>query len=334
MNLTSYEAWLVALATLLLGLVILVKGGNKIIDGSVFVARYYGLSPLVIGFTILAFGTSLPEMIVSIFANLQGSPGIALGNVIGSNTANILFVLAATSLCAQVNARVGKPMARDFAMMIFATLLLAWFMSYGGITRIVGGGMLAILMVYVFYQYKLSIAEQKAKAVIEAEEELEVQEFGSAKAAMGVLFLGFIAIAVGAELLVQGAKLSAELMGIPDAIIALSVVALGTSLPELSTSIIAARKGQGEMVIGNIVGSNVFNILSIIGVAALIKPIPTGSFPAQMVTFDIWVAFAAALALILALVAFAKIGRVTAGLFILCYLVYNIYIYGLNMGVI
>lgn len=192
--------------------------------------------------------------------------------------------------------------------------------------------MVGVLAFYVFYQYRASKKAEERGELVADEDDDEEPSFSSPKAAFIVLAFGFVLIGFGAELLVKGATMTAGLMGIPEAIIALSVIALGTSLPELSTSIIAARKGHNEMVVGNIVGSNVFNILAIIGIASLIKPIVTADIPVQMATFDIWVALAAAVALIGAIVFFSGIGRVTAGFFLATYFAYNAYIYFASLG--
>lgn len=332
MEVTYYEAWLLSLAALFLGLFALVKGGDKIIDASVYVAKQYGVSPLVIGFTILAFGTSFPELVVSIIANLHGSAGIALGNVVGSNIANILCVMAITALVVEVRVKMGPSMARDAALMVAVTLLLFVLMYYTGVTRVAGASMVGILAFYVFYQYRASKKAEARGELAEEEDDGEEPSFASPKAAFLVLALGFVFIGFGAELLVKGATMTAGLMGIPEAIIALSVIALGTSLPELSTSIIAARKGHGEMVVGNIIGSNVFNVLAIIGIASLVKPMVTSDFPVQLATFDVWVALAAAVALIGTIVFFSGVGRVTAGFFLATYFAYNAYIYFASLG--
>ncbi len=326
-DLTFYDTTILSLGALFLGIIMLIKGGNWAVDAAVYVANRYEISPMVIGFTIIAFGTSLPELVVSVTANLQGSPGIALGNVLGSNIANILLVLGCSSLFITLSTKVNKDLVRDLFLMIASTVLLAFFLQYGEISRLAGLLMLLTLGIYIFIQYK------STKPADFDAEELEDISFKNGYFAAMTLLIGLICIAVGSEFLVKGAKVSAGLMGIPESIIALSIVAFGTSLPELSTSIIAARKNQAGMVIGNIIGSNVFNILMIMGAAAAVKPIIQGSFSDQLVNFDIWVTLIVAIICSAVLLVRGKISRMTGSLFFLSYIAYNIYIYVINIEV-
>ena len=313
---------ILALGAMGFGIMLLVKGGDWTIDSAVYVATRHGISKMVVGFTIVAFGTSLPELVVSIIANLQGTPGIAIGNVMGSNIANILMVLGLTSLMVPLLIH-KKVIMRDMIKMLVATAILIAVMMYGDITRMIGFGMLALLLAYVYYQYRHANPA-------EVEKELDEEEHADfAKPFQAYLFLlfGLFAITLGAEFLVRGAKLSAEVIGVPDAVIALSLIALGTSLPELSTCISAGRKGHSDLIIGNILGSNVFNIMMIIGASAAVKPILSGTYAAQLVNFDIWVVTAVSVLLALILMTTGKIGRLTGGAFCIAYLAYNIYIY-------
>ncbi len=325
-ELSFYDTTILSLGALFLGIVMLIKGGNWAVDGAVYIANRFGISPMVIGFTIIAFGTSLPELVVSVAANLQGSPGIALGNVLGSNIANILLVLGCSSLFITLSTKVNKDLVRDMTLMVLSTILLAAFLQYGEISRIAGLLMLFTLGAYIYIQYKTSKPSEFDC------DELEEVFFKNGYFASITLLIGLICIAVGSEFLVKGAKVSAGLMGIPESIIALSIVAFGTSLPELSTSIIAARKNQAGMVIGNIIGSNVFNILMIMGAAAAVKPIIQGSFADQLVNFDIWITLIVAVVCAAVLLLRGRISRVTGFLFFLSYLAYNIYIYTINIG--
>lgn len=325
MELTFYDTTILSLGALFLGIIMLIKGGNWAVDAAVYVANRYGISPMVIGFTIIAFGTSLPELVVSVAANFQGSPGIALGNVLGSNIANILLVLGCSSLFMTLSAKVNKELMRDLGLMLFSTLALAALLYNGEISRIAGFVMLVVLGGYVFIQYMTT------KNTDFELEELEDVVFKNGYFAAGTLIIGLICIAVGSEFLVKGAKVSAGLMEIPESVIALSIVAFGTSLPELSTSIIAARKNQAGMVIGNIIGSNVFNILMILGAAAASKPILQGSFSPQLGNFDVWITLGVTLIFAIILFLTGKVSRVTGSFFFLSYICYNIYIYMANI---
>ena len=325
MELTFYDTTILSLGALFLGIIMLIKGGNWAVDAAVYVANRYGISPMVIGFTIIAFGTSLPELVVSVAANFQGSPGIALGNVLGSNIANILLVLGCSSLFMTLSAKVNKELMRDLGLMLVASFALTALLYSGEISRLAGLAMLAVLGTYVFIQYKTT------KNTDFDLEELEDVVFKNGYFASGTLIIGLICIAVGSEFLVKGAKVSAGLMEIPESVIALSIVAFGTSLPELSTSIIAARKNQAGMVIGNIIGSNVFNILMILGAAAASKPILQGSFSPQLGNFDVWITLAVTVVFAIILFLTGKISRITGSFFFLSYICYNIYIYMVNI---
>lgn len=325
-SLSYYDTTVLALGALFLGISMLIRGGNWAVDAAVFIAYQHKISPMVVGFTIIAFGTSLPELIVSVFANIQGSPGIALGNVIGSNIANILLVLGFAAIFVPLKAKADKGLTRDVLFMLFATLSLTILLNYGAISRIAGLTMIAILGAYIFVQYKTTNSEEFE------DEDFDEASFKNNFFAYATLLIGLACIAVGAEFLVRGARVSAGLVGVPESVIALSIVAFGTSLPELSTSIIAARKNQSDMVIGNIIGSNVFNIFMILGAASLIKPITQGSFSDQLANFDIWVTLAVALLFSAVVFLMGKINRITGSLFFLTYIAYNIYIYANNMG--
>lgn len=316
---------MLALGAMVAGIIMLIFGGNWTIDGAVYVARRFGISPLIVGFTIVAFGTSLPELLVSMIANFQGSAGIALGNVIGSNIANVLLVIGAAAIFSTLQSK-SRGIARDLVMMLVVTAVLAGLMLYGEISRLAGIAMVLVLVSYVFWQYRTAAA---GDAPMETEED---PQFSGMLVACGFLLMGLVGIAVGAEFLVRGAKVSASILGVPEAVIALSVIALGTSLPELSTSVIAGRKGHSEIVLGNIIGSNVFNILMIIGLTALAKPIGAGSFEPQLVDFDIWVAGAASVVFSVLLLGLGKIPRAAGFVFVSLYVLYNIYIYGIYIA--
>ncbi len=322
---TTTEGLVLAVGAMIAGIILLMKGGDWTIESAVFVARRWGVSPLVVGFTIIAFGTSLPELIVSVLANMQDSPGIAIGNVLGSNIANILLVIGSAAIFTTLAAG-SKGMTRDLVMMIVSTVLLLFLLLQGEVGRLAGAGMLLALIMYVLWQYRAA-----GKGDVPAPD-TEDPAFKSQLAAYGFLLAGLICIALGAEFLVRGAKVGADVIGVPEAVIALSIIAFGTSLPELSTSIIASRKGHSDIVLGNIIGSNVFNILMIIGVTALTKPIAQGSFAPQLAQFDIWLVLAVSLIFSLLLVFYKKINRPIGLVFFATYIVYNVYIYAIYMG--
>lgn len=305
------------------GIFLLIKGGDWTIDSSVFIARKFGLSPMIVGFTILAFGTSLPELLISILAVLRGSEGIAMGNVIGSNIANILLVIGASAMIAPLVVKISKGLIKDLIMMVLASLLMLALMFHGEISRVAGMAMVALLLAYVFMQYRMA---QKGEIAVEEE---ELQDFKQPMQPYFFLLLGLIGVAGGAELLVRGASQSATIIGIPEDVIALSIIAFGTSLPELSTSIIGARRGHSEMALGNIIGSNVFNILMILGVTAIVKPIVESSYAPQLLQFDIWVMLAVSLGFAALLLTYKRVNKTLGIAFVGGYIVYNIYIYAI-----
>jgi len=316
---------ILAIGALGFGMYLLYKGGDWTIDSAVFIARRFGVSPLVIGFTIVAFGTSLPELLVSINANLTGSPGIAIGNVIGSNIANILFVIGVTAFFATLSAS-RKDIMRDVVVMMLATVWMMYLMASGTITQMAGIGMIAILLVYVVWQYWMA-----SKGKIDVEEP-DIPEYSNIFMAIIFLVLGLASIALGAEFLVRGAKTAASIIGVPEDVIGLSVIAIGTSLPELSTCVIAAMKKHTDIIIGNILGSNVFNILMIIGATALVKPIEKSAIAAQVVQLDMWVMFGVSALFSLLLLTYGRINKFTGILFIAGYIFYIGLIYALYLS--
>lgn len=286
-ELTTYELFVLSAGAMAFGLYLLIKGGDWTVDAAVFVAERTGLSPLFIGATIVSFGTSVPELFTSVNANLSGFPGISLGNVLGSNVANILLVLGATAMIFNVTAK-AKDLWKDLAMMLLATGILAYGMLADSFTQLFGMGMFAILAAFVAYQYFTD-------SIVLEEEEEDDEGPGITSMGSAVLFLlaGLAALAVGSELLVEGAVQTGTAIGVPEAVIGLTVVAFGTSLPELSTCIAAARKQSVGLILGNIIGSNTFNIMSIVALTALVSPL---SVDPVLLGFDLWVTIGVAVA--------------------------------------
>lgn len=267
MELPTYDLFVLAAGAILFGLFLLIKGGDWTIDAAVFVAERTGLSPLFIGATIISFGTSVPELFTSVNANMAGYPGISLGNVLGSNIANILLVLGATAIIFQIEGK-AKDLMKDLVMMLIATAILVYGMMVGVFSLVLGLIMFAILVAFVGYQY--------ATNTLPLEEDDDDDDEGGIETmgmALLVLLGGLVSLAVGSEMLVKGAVVSGTIIGVPEAIIGLTVVAFGTSLPELSTCLAAARKRSLGLILGNIIGSNTFNILSIIAITAILKPL-------------------------------------------------------------
>lgn len=322
MDLSNPEVFILALGAMGLGIVMLIRGGDWTIDSAVYIARKIGVSPLIVGFTIVAFGTSLPELVISINANLKDSPGIALGNVLGSNIANILLVCGAAAMISTLSVQTSE-ILNDTLAMIGATIAMAGIFLMGIITQSVGMAMFGALILYVVFQYYMALKGEKHV------DDVEEPEFKQDWMAYLFLLLGLVFIAIGAEFLVRGAQVSATFLGVPEAVIALSLIALGTSLPELSTCIAAALKKQSDIIIGNIIGSNVFNILMIIGVTAMIKPIDIGLAGPEIVGRDMWITIGVTLIFALWILLFKSLGKLTGLFFVLGYLIYILAIYGL-----
>lgn len=261
--------YLIQLGCLALGFTVLVKGADWFVDGAAGLSRKFGIPELVIGLTIVAMGTSLPEAAVSITGALKGSAGIAIGNVVGSNICNILLILGVTT--AITSLRIQQSTIRyEIPFMIFISgVLLAQGMSGGVITRMEGGVLLGLFVVYLIYLKFLTDKTPEA----EPSEPQEKEELPSVGKCVGLIILGAAMIIYGSDLAVQGAKTLARLFGLSDRLIGLTIVAIGTSLPELAASAVAALKGNADIAVGNIVGSNIFNILFVLGTTTLIVPV-------------------------------------------------------------
>lgn len=248
----------------ILGLAGLFFGGEFLVRGASAIARSFRLSPMVIGLTIVGFGTSAPEMLVSVQAALAGSPAIAIGNVVGSNIANILLILGISAVIAPLIIPVRK-LWRDLGFMLLATAVIWVMLLDGNVTRL--DGLLLILGLVVF----LAVAFLTGKVEPEEDTSGDMPQWKAWAYTLG----GLVVLVIGARLLVDGATEIARGFGVSEAVIGLTIVAVGTSLPELATSVVAAIRKQTEIAVGNIVGSNIFNIFGILGTTALIAPIPS-----------------------------------------------------------
>jgi cation:H+ antiporter len=269
-----------------LGLVLLVAGGELLVRGAVASAKALGVSPLLIGLTLVGFGTSTPELVTSVTAALNGSPGIAVGNVVGSNIVNILFILGLSAVIFPMAVN-PKGFRRDALMVSFAALACLGVVLYGKMGPLLGVAFIACLAAYVVYVYiqeKRSPDEAAQVAQHRAEEAKPGPRTIVLSIVMAVVGIG-ITIA-GAHFLVGAAIDLSKSLGVSDTIIGLTIVAVGTSMPELVTSVMAALRRQADVAYGNIVGSNIFNVLFILGVTSIIQPI---DIPPQIASFDIWV---------------------------------------------
>ncbi len=300
-----------------LGLVILLFAGDALVKGAVNLSLRLGVPALIVSLTIVAFGTSAPELLIAIKAVVDDASGIALGNVVGSNTANILLVLGIPALLATMHTSECDT-KKTFNFMIAATLLFIALAFRGVFDWIAGLVLLGGLAYVLGDQFREALGHRKACQV--DEEEPEGADPDMPKWQIGVfLFLGLIGLPVGAGLLVDNASVIARAYGVSDTVIGLTLVALGTSLPELATTVMATLRRQADVALGNVIGSNMFNLLAIIGIASLVGPIDVDT---EFLTFDLWVMLGASLLLIPFVYMKVDINR-TWGLFLsLLYAVY------------
>ena len=305
---------------LVAGLVALVFAGDKLVQGAVALAERLRISPLVIGLTIVAFGTSAPELFISLQSALAGNPGIAIGNVVGSNVANILLVLGLPALIAPLRCHEPGVDYSNYAM-VAATALFMVLMAGGVLGRVDGAILFAGLLAFIAFQFDAARKGRIPPPEIEAAADPEAM--GTRGIAVALL-IGLVGLPLGAQLTIMGATGLASAFGVSDAVIGLTVVAIGTSLPELITTVMAAIRRENDIAIGNVIGSNVFNILSIIGITAMVAPM---AVPAQIIATDMWV-MAAVTLLLAALTAFrVTLGKAAGGAMLVAYAAYLVVVY-------
>jgi cation:H+ antiporter len=314
---------LVDLGLIAAGLVLLFFGGEGLVRGSVALAERFGFSKMIIGLVIVGFGTSMPELVVSLNAALAGTPEIAIGNVIGSNIANVLLIVGLACVIVPIT-RWQRSAVREALIATLAGLSLYGLVQGEMIGRVEGFMLLAVLIAYLFATYWLERREMK-KTVFEA----EIEEFEDIKISSGwlsaLLVVGGIAVLVlGADLLVRGAVSLARDFGVTDAVIGLTLVAVGTSLPELATALVAAFRRHSDVVIGNVIGSNIFNVLAILGTTTLIQPIAVGD---QFRTVDALMVVGSSAFLLALLFAMQRIGRGWGAFMLATYAGYIVYLF-------
>ena len=314
-----------AFIAVILGLAMLVWSADRFVEGSAATARHFGMPPLLIGMVVVGFGTSAPEMVVSALAAWQGKSGIALGNAYGSNITNIALILGVTALISPIAVH-SQVLRKELPILTVVTALAAWQLSDGVITRADAALLLAVfagLMAWTIWQ---GLRQQNDALGSEIEQELAAHAMPVRRAVFW-LALGLILLIISSRILVWGAVEIAEGLGVSDLIIGLTVVAVGTSLPELASSIIAARRGEHDIALGNILGSNLFNTLAVVGVAAAIQPLSVG---AEVLDRDMLVM--AALTLSLFAIGYGwrqsggRISRSKGGLLLAAYLAYTAYL--------
>jgi cation:H+ antiporter len=306
------------------GLVLLVWSADRFVEGSAFTARYFGMPPLLVGMVIVGFGTSAPEMVVSAIAASQGNAGIALGNAYGSNITNIALILGLTALISPITVH-SQILRKELPILIAITALAAYQMWDGELTRndaLVLLGVFFILMAWIIWQGLRTTSDTLG---VEIEHGLEARAMSIGRAVFW-LVIGLILLIISSRILVWGAIEIARGFGVSDLIIGLTIVAVGTSLPELASSLIAARKGEHDIALGNILGSNIFNTLAVVGIAGMIHPM---SVEPEVLSRDILVM--AMLTVLLFVICYGfrgpgRINRLEGAVLLACFIGYTTYL--------
>lgn len=319
-----------AIVWLIVGLVLILVGANMLTDGASALAKRMGVSDLIIGLTIVAFGTSAPELVIGVIAAAEGNSAIAIGNIVGSNILNILLIIGLTALIRPIIIE-KSVMTNEIPMVILSSVLMLVFgysasldnSSQSVITRV--DGLMLLVFFILFMRYMFASARNSAIDKSETLSAGNVRQSGS-NLAKSLLFvvLGLAALLWGGDKFVDGASSLARQMGVSDAMISLTIVAIGTSLPELATSVVAAVKNQPGLAVGNIVGSNIFNILLILGVSATVAPLPF----VGVSHVDLWILFGASVLFMLCGWAFGhrRINRYEGAFMLLSYVAYMVYV--------
>ena len=297
-----------------LGLFLLLISGDFLVRGAIQLSNRIGISPLMVSLTIVAFGTSAPELIVAIKATLSGSPGLALGNVVGSNIANILLVLGLPTLIMGLKNNIADA-KRSFGFMIVASVLFIVFGMSGSFSWIYGVVLLSLLAFFLFDTFRQNSKKTLNSEILESQQKISHSWWTITL----FLILGVIGLPLGADLLVTNASALAKGYGVSDAIVGLTLVAIGTSLPELATTFIAFVRKKAEVVLGNLIGSNIFNLLAIIGITSLISPVPVDPI---FIRFDFWVMLGASALLAPFILLNIQFNRLSGFLFVALYISY------------
>ena len=300
------------------GLVLLMVGADYLVRGAVGIARAMGVSALVIGLTVVALGTSLPELVISLKAALDGSPGIAVGNIVGSNIANILLILGIAGLISPIRCS-RMAIFRDGSAMLAAT---AFFIVAGlidSLNVVYGIAALVLLVAYMYGSYR---SDKKAGDGLHAQEAEEIEPIaGAIWLSILAVVAGLSGVIFGAELLISGAQGLARAFGVSEEVIGLTLLAFGTSVPELATTVVAALRRHADVALGNVIGSNLFNLMGVMAVVTCVVPI---DLPAQIVRFDLWVMAGVSAMMIQFMYSGLRLSRGEAGLFIATYSAYII----------
>lgn len=304
------------------GFILLLFGAEYLVRGAVSLARRLKVAPMIIGMTIVAYGTTAPEMVVSLQAAVDGAPGISVGNVVGSNIANILLILGLSAVIFPIVVQPTSLM-RDAAMCMGAALVFTALALSGTVERWQGALMVAMLATFSIYAFRQERRRGKANDPGDMAEEL-AEEFKEPSRPVWLSLLsvvgGIVAVVAGAKLLVTAAVVTARTIGVDETVIGLTIVAVGTSLPELATAVVAAIRKHSEVAVGNILGAGIYNLFAIMGLVAMVAPIPV---PPQIVAFDLWVMVAVTALLLTLLLVRNGLSRPVGAMFLAGFVAYT-----------
>ena len=299
------------------GLALLVVFGDVLVRGAADLSYRLGIPPLIVGLTVVAFGTSAPELVVSVKAALDGLPGIAIGNVVGSNIANILLVLGLPAIISATRCD-HHALDRNTYIVLGTSVLFTGLCFLTPMTFWDGALLFSLLIAFLWLSARRAMRSRPDGSIVPIEDDVAALP-GPIWVSIGALVLGLIGLPVAAHLTVDGASAVARAWGVSDTVIGLTIVAIGTSLPELATTLLAAIRQHGALALGNVLGSNLFNMLAIIGITAMVTPI---AIPAEILRLDIWVMLAATVLLVPFVVWQVPIGRIAGIAFLSAYAVY------------
>ncbi len=309
---------------LIVGIILLIAAGDFLVRGAAALARKFGIPALIVGLTIVAFGTSAPELVVSVQAVLAGASELAIGNVIGSNIANVLLVLGLPALIMAIPTDTPGVTRNAMVAIIAAIIMIILISVHSPMMRWQGAILFAGIIAYLYWMFGLAKSGSNDPALKEI---AEIDDMGGmpAHVPMCVVFIvgGIIGLAVGGNLIVSSGTEIAKTFAVPDEVIGLTLVAIGTSLPELATVIVAAWRRETDVAIGNVLGSNIFNIFAVLGAAALTGPVV---IPTELLHLDVWIMLAASVALLFMIIRRKPIGRTVGIVFFGSYVIYIGYI--------
>jgi len=314
----------IAFISVVFGLALLVWSAGLFVEGSASTARHFGMPSLLIGMVIVGFGTSAPEMVVSALAALQGNPGIALGNAYGSNITNIALILGVTALISPISVH-SQVLRKELPILTVVTVLAAWQLWDGDITRLDAFGLLAVFFGLMLWTIWQGLRKKEDTLGAEIEQEMNVSALPINRAIFR-LVVGLVLLILSSRILVWGAVEIAHGFGVSDLIIGLTIVAVGTSLPELASSVIATRKGEHDIALGNVLGSNLFNTLAVVGIAGAIHPLAVGP---EVFNRDMLMMGALTISLFVIGYGFRGLGRINrieGALLLACYVGYTAYL--------